>query len=324
MRKYVVYRHLINGTETFDEFVSSISKIKLTYEVNENLQYGLNLGLKLTFDRNKASNLEERIMKETSDLSKYLAFLIVDAKDKGPGTSYKQILFNTTFLDAPSIVVSTDLDQFITDTEEALEKLNNLVQKVENEGAIYANGSRDVPVVLATNKRNSELRIIHELFHSLAIGSEKLKIPVKKPNTTPAYAEIGESTSGLYVINTAHSQYPTLTESVIKASQIANMKGFATDYYTAIKSSKLGRIVAGYVKSKENKFYTNKSEQEEFKSVERLIREETKELGKTDIRDSLFYTVKFGYAIDKIAQFYNYEDVMLVRSWMLESLRNFD
>lgn len=319
MRKCLVEKHFINSEDTFREYATGINSIIAAIDVSKSHNYGFEFGLNLTVDTGKVDrDLQERIKQETGKLPPDV-WLQYSPENRGPGTSYRKILFNPAFFN--SITISADLDQYIIDTEEALEQLAELTQRVEIDGALYATGSRDVPVVLATHQRNNGLRIIHELFHSLTIGSDKLKVEEKRTNVTPAYAEIGESTSGLYAINLAHAWYPDLNRSIVRAAQIANMDGFATDYYVATKSTQLGRFSKGYVKSKENTFYTKKGEQEELESVKKLIYGQTRELGKTDISSMLLAALMEERNTERISGFYPTLDVEFVRDFMLSALK---
>ena len=320
MRKYLVPRHFINGEGTYEEYSRGIDDIARAIQISQEGDLGFEFGLKLTVDTEKVGKeLQARITDDMRRLPEG-TWLLYDPKDRGPGTSYAQILFNPTFSIEPSIVISSDLDQYVINTAESLERLLELVQRVETDDALYATGSRDVPVVCATNQRNSDLRIIHELIHSSVIGSEKLRVGEERTNVTPAYAEIGESTSGLYILNASHQMYPELARSILQSSQRAKMCGFAMDYYVAIKSAQLGNIAKGYVASKENKFYAQRDEEEELESVKRLISGQTQQLGRTDIRDALA-TGLSDVRIQRIADFYPEKEVELVRGWMKESLK---
>ena len=61
------------------------------------------------------------------------------------------------------------------------------------------------------------------------------------------------------------------------------------EYYVALKSSLIGKLEKGYVKSRENKIYKLMDENEEFENTKKFITTQNKELGKTDIRNTLFY-----------------------------------
>ncbi|MBI4176112.1 MAG: hypothetical protein HY518_02830 [Candidatus Aenigmarchaeota archaeon] len=317
MRKYVIERHFIKGLETFEAYRNGIGSINAAIDISRTRGYGLEFGLKLTVDGKVGKEMQESIRSEMARLPA-TTWLLYDPEDRGAGASYRQVLFNPTF--AGCVVANADLDQYVIDERGALEQMRGFLDKVERDDALYANGSRDVPVVLATYRRNSDLRIIHELFHSLAIG-ERLRVKGRIPNEiTPAYADIGESTSGFYVINQAHPSFPELVRGVTKASQVADFRGFATDYYTAIKSSLLGNLATGYVRSRENKFYVKRDEQQELEGVKGLISGQTRELGKTDIRRLLQSALEEPENAATISGFYPAGDVELVRELMLDGL----
>ncbi len=321
MKINFIGRHFINGEATFTEFVRIREYLEVASSISLEKQFGINFGLKLTVAEDKIDdNLKERIREERNRLPEFL-WLLYDPQDRGAGTSYQQVLFNPTFsVDGPSVVINGDLDQYVINTSEGLESILDLAKKVETDTALYASGSRDVPVFLATYARNSNIRIIHELFHSLTIGSDKLKVDEQKSRITPAYAEIGESTSGLYLLNHAHPRFPDLLRAVAQANREANMKGFATDYYVAIKVAQLAPLAKGYVSSRENKFYTSKDEAAELSSLQRMISTQTKELGKTDVRALLKASVCNPQNTDNLARFYPREDVELVKALMEEAL----
>ncbi len=319
MRKYFVPGHFIDGEATLKEFDNGIHRFKELMEISRTRGSDLEFGLKLTVDEgNIDQNLQERIAQSINDLPSDL-WLLYDPIDRGPGTSLSQILFNTTFLN--NIVISVCLDQYVISSEDSLEQLEDLASKVERDNALRAVGSRDVPVILATNERNSNLRVIHELFHSLTIGSNILRIPGQRSNVTPAYEGIGESSSGLQIMNLAHPQYPTLVQAFFKAAQVADFKGFAAEYYTVLKSAELDKTLTGYVMARENPFSHRKDEKEEFDFVTRgIIRYQTGQLGKTDVRGKLLKTLQAKESQSRLAEFYPRPDVELVRDLMIDSL----
>jgi len=318
MEKYLIARHFVNNEGTLTEFSEKVSKILLFLDLLKS--YNLNFGLKLTVDENKLTQgLEKKLSEERARLPKDMWFLY-DPKDRGPGISFRQILFNPTFSDRPSIITSIDIDQFPVE-QESLEPLLELMKRVEADGSLYGIGSRDVEVKLATNKRNSNLRIIHELFHSLVIGSERLVVKspkLKVSEANRAYWEIGESTTGVYVINTNHPSYTMLMNYLNKAMSTANPRGFATEYYTSIKASLLGNISTEYVKFEENKFYEQKNEQEELEYVKRLISGQTEELRKTDIGSLLSSKLREKRNLERISEFYDRQEVEFVQQLMIQ------
>lgn len=321
MRTYLIARHFINGKQTFEELRRGIDSIRVAQDISGSRNHGFQFGLKIAIDLKKTGDeLAERTWREIARLNN--TGVMYDPVDRGPGMSYRQVCFNPTFLydNESGVVIDANLDQYVIDTEESLEQIVELTQQVKRDEALYATGSRDVPVVLAVHQRNSGLRILHELFHSLTIGSDKLRVGRTCQTATQAYAEIGESTSGFYVVNFSHPRYAQLSKSVADAARTADMSGFATDYYVAIKSAELAHLASGYVKSTENKFYEQRNELEELEAVKRLISSQTRALGKTDIRGALVAALRNRVHTERLSEFYPKEDVNFVRELMLQSL----
>jgi hypothetical protein len=248
-------------------------------------------------------------------------WILYDPVDRGPGISSQQVFFNATFTRPPSIVINSCFDQYKIDTFDALYQIIDLAYRMEMENALYATGSRDVPVLLATHKRNSDLRIIHELFHSLAIGSDRLRVPYVPKGVTPAYAAIGESTAGLDCVNTAHQAFSGYAAAMAFANGNADMSGFATNYYMTIKASQLAPTSAGYVQAYVNKFYGKRDEKEELSGVLRLIATQSSALAKTDIAPMLYDSCARDASVDRIAEFYPRDDVLQVQDILLKALR---
>ena len=317
MERYIIARHFINNKNSLIEFEEEINKIIPVLELLK--IKNLNFGLKLTTeDKKLTKDLKERIKEQIVNLPSDI-WLLYDPKDRGPGTSFRQIIFNPTFSWNPNIITSIDLDQFPLE-ENSLEPLLHLIEKVEKDNSLYGIGSRNIPIKLAIHKRNSDLRIIHELFHSLTIGSEKLVVikgEIDTSNVIPAYKEIGESTTGISIFNTNHKKYIDLMNNVNK---YGSFRGFATEYYTAIRSSQLGKISTGYVIFKENNFYEEKNEEDELKGVKRLIEGQTKNLGKTDIKKDLLKTLEQEENTRRISKFYYKNDVEIVRDLMMNAI----
>lgn len=322
MKKYIIARHFVNNEESFKGYKEGINRFLSLIDISKTHTYPFEFGLKLTIDYVKLNpDLRDRINSESARLPNDL-FYLYDPVNRGPGTSYRQILFNPTFLDQPSIVTLADLDACIIDSEDSLIKILELVEKLEKDKSLYGLGVRIGNFSLGCYKRNSDIRIIHELFHSLVIESI-VGHSLGVGGTIPAYAEIGESSTSLTVINLSHSMYPELTKCLIHSSQVANMNSFATDYYVSIKATYLDKkIIRNLVKIRDNPFYGNKSEEEELIEFERLIRNQTRELSKTDIADLISNVVSKNESVDKIAEFYPREDVKIVRDWMRESFVN--
>ena len=322
MRTNLIKKHFINNQGTLDTFVKGIGDTETTLEIAKSKGYDLALGVKVTVDEKKLRETSPEIIEQARDAVRKLpadVFLIYDPENRGSGVSVRQIFFNHTFVQPPGLVVNADYDQNILDTQASLERAIDFCHRTEREGSLLGIASRDVPVTLATHERNSDLRIIHELFHSLTIGSCKLRAGTPPGAVTPAYREIGESTTGFSVLNLAHPQYPALSYAMATACQQTDMSGFATDYFLSITASLLGTITTGYTNAKENAFYVKRDQDEEFRGVTSMIARQTAALAKTDIAGTLRATLDNPRAAERIKEFYAAEDVELVRKLMRES-----
>jgi hypothetical protein len=322
MEKYIVLMHYIGSESATKEYSKGIERINQADKISKAKGHNLKFGLELSVEEaNLSSELKQKIIEETRKLPGGMWFTY-NPMGTGPGNGGKQILFNTAFSDKPSLISLACFDQVKINKPDSLEQINEFLYKTEKDKSLFAIGSRDVPVILATNQRNSDLRIIHELFHSLTVGKDKLKVGEKRQNITPAYAEIGESTSGFHTINNNHANYSKLAESIFRLSQTTNMGGDAFHYYTTIKAAELGRITTGYVPSLENLFHHTLNKQEEFESiVKNRIVGQTKALKQTDIREKLLSTLENEENTKRISNFYPLDDVRSVRNLMISSLK---
>ncbi len=307
--RIIVARHYICDDDTLDVLEKGIHQLLEANELARNRNNGIRFGLKLTLHE-KYENSPPTLEKIGSQLERlYKGFYVLfDPQNRGPGTSYAQILFNPTFWTKPHTVATADMDQYILTTNEAQERIEDLFERVERERAVYATGFRDVPVKLAIHEENSERRIIHELVHSLAAGRGALRVPGKAPaGVTPAYAALGESTSGFYVYNTDVPAFGDIAASVLK--QIRNgayFTHFGIDYYCAIKAAQESKVSTGYVCARENDFYERtKAAHDEYQGIVNFIRARSRELAITDVKTLVSQTINAPSTRDILSGFYS-------------------
>jgi hypothetical protein len=329
MTDLVIPRHLVDNESSLKELEKGLEHITENNEISRTNNLGLEFGLILTLDSKKSTPDVIEKVRETRrkiEEAKDIWFHYNDHK-VGAGANFAQAIFNPSFKETGPVVILSCLDQYILGTEDSVKVLKELAERTKKDNLLYGNGSRDREVRIAAHKRNSDLRIIHELFHSLTAtrirGLPSLASIGKIPEgVTPSYAEIGESSSGLYVVNYAHSNYSELEGKVNKASQVADMKsGFTLDYFTIMETAKLGRIVRGYVITGENKFHYKMDEQQELdERIKPLIINSSRELGKTRLKDELLLTLALKQSRDRISEFYPKEEVEYVRDLMYNSI----
>lgn len=314
--KFLIARYFVNNDATLQGLHNGITDLECTEYYLKKEDQNYTVGLKLTINKLDV-RLREQVKKEINRLSPSLWFML-DPVDRGPGTSTLQVQLNPTF--DSGILINVDLDQFEIETRKGLESIMTLVEDVEKNGHLYAVGSRNVPVRLGKYPSNSRLREIHELFHSCAIGSELLRVENHPEGVSPGYAAIGESTTGLTVIDHTHKQYPNLVARVTKASQSANFRTPAAEYYISIASSELGTRGKGYVLSRINPFPNEIEEEKERNSFITFIEGQTRELAKTDILKKMFPAISLKSNHETILNFYSKEETLTVIKLMQKGL----
>lgn len=319
MNRYIILKHFIDGRENLNLYKKKIRELKIAEELSAVHAHNFRFGLKVTVDENLSDELSEELRDSFKELPRD-SFLIYNPRKTGGGNGFKQIVFNQTFSDESSLVYMVALDQFPINSEESLNRLDELGNKVEKDKALYAIGSRNVQVVLGIHPVNSRRRIIHELFHTLAAPEGVYRVSECLDDITPAYRDLGECTTGVSIMNHTHLRYPDLLQYMARATQSANMSGNAADYYVAIKAPLLAKIATGYVNAIENPFHYKKSQEEEWQNFKNMIFTQTKELGKTDVRENLYQALIKHSNTKRLSEFYPMQEVEYIRDLMLETM----
>ena len=317
--RYFVPIHFVNGEGNFREFREGLDRYAGMRERFKQKTDRFRFGLKITTDN---ANLTPELRTKVRDLVGRLdpdVMVLYDPINKGPGTSLRQVFFNPTF--TRGLAMTICLDQQVIDSEEAVERAIDFTDKIEIDKSLYATGSRNIPVVLGKNKASSDLRIVHELFNALAIRSNYLKPKETLNRVNPAYALIGEHTTGFDVVYQGHQLYPELTKSITHATQVADMNGFASCYYVPLKSAQLGGLrTSGYVCARKNPFPDKIDSDVEYKKVSDMISYQTEQLGKTDVRPLLEIALLNQDNTKQILEFYDASCVNFVRDLMVKGL----
>jgi len=300
MQRNLIMRHYVDGPGTYRGLERGIAEVWDASDVCGDRGIDINLGLKLTVNEKK---LTEKGRAEYIGRAKKLVsslptgtLSLYDSQDRGPGTSFLQILFNSTYLTESQLVASADLDQYRIRDEEALRKIGELFDSVERRNFLMGVGMRDVPIALARHQENSRLREVQELVHTFAmreLASEAMGtvtgFPIPK-EANQAFAEYGECGSGFYVMNTGHALFPRLVGNVAEACQQAKLTGFAADFFTALRVAELTPpkgVFNSYVRTKENVFEGEKDFSQEKREILDMIRREANTLGKTGVKPLL-------------------------------------
>ncbi len=177
-----------------------------------------------------------------------------NARDK-----FQSALFERSYVGRTQIPITSIccLDQYPIGSVESVLAIDEMAQKIAKDGTLYANGTRNVPVVLGQTSHANDFRIIHELYNSIAMGgSERLALDEISKQTVslhPAYAHYGESTSGFYFLNASHLNFNKLQNETLSLGT-SKIPWFEAEYFTALRASMLGDISTGVVFANENGF----------------------------------------------------------------------
>src|SRR3989344_7191097 len=275
------------GKRTYVDKKSIDAIEKLVDDLAVSAELGRNYGADMTFIPTVATDLadsQERVIALFDNCRRAGWKIGRGPYNQTAGQKFAEHLFGRRSEDKADIVALMCLDQFPLTKQEHWGALNDLAEKLRREGKTYVNGSRDVEVTLAVNKNNSERRIIHEMVHTFAGGTDQFRTEQTLPgNPHPAYARFGESTSGLYLLNRNGPFYPQLQAEVEKNEAIFKGPGFAIEYMTAILAGAQKQVSRGYVYAVRNPFYSQVSEEEEREKTLKWIGAQAKLLDETPV-----------------------------------------
>jgi hypothetical protein len=211
MKKYFVPGHFINPPEKLANLQKELSEYRVLIDLL-NLKFNdFEFWLRLSKDPNLKELNEQTKEILSNKLPKNVNLFYNESR--GPGFASREVLLNPLF--KGGLVFNVCLDQQVVATKEAAERIIDLSSKIERDNSLYGVGSRTVPVRLSRHLDNNYLRVIQELFFAIAAESggplERLE------GVTPAYARFGDTSTGMDVINTAHSKYSEVVKGMINA-----------------------------------------------------------------------------------------------------------
>lgn len=290
----------------------------------EAAEFGRRYGSDLTFIPTVASTLsgsEDRIDKIFDGVRKAGWNISPAPYCQTAGQKFVAHLFDNRSNDNADIVALMCLDQFPLNKTEHWEAVNNLGLKLLFDDKTYANGSRDVEVTLGVHRNNSDRRIIHEMVHTFAGGTNNFRTPLTiEGQPHPAYANFGESTSGLYMINRCGKVYAQLQRDVKASADVFSVPGFAIEYMTAILAGRQNQVSSGYVYAVRNPFYDSPTEEDEKTSMLKLISRHTDLLGKTPARQPVIDALSIQDTADQLYSVFDKALVDEVTGVMRKSL----
>jgi len=200
------------------------------------------------------------------------------------------------------------LDQFPITTEESLERILDISERLLKEEHTYANGSRDLPVVLANFAEADSIRKIQELLFS-AVTEFIFAHPEVVGNPDPAYATLGEPTSGFYFLNPNTPFYRELAHEIHGRQDLYTKPGFTIEYFTALAAGINLSVSTGYVTARQNPIAPQTAENE-LESANRRVRTVAHDLRTTSVRNALQARLMKHATIEPLFDFF---DERLVR-----------
>ncbi|MEK6915191.1 MAG: hypothetical protein AABW89_01460 [Nanoarchaeota archaeon] len=321
MRLHVAKRTYI-GPNEIDSVERSVNSLAQDAELSRRYE-----GVDLTFIPTVSGALSEdpeRITRLFESIRKTGWKIPSGPYNQTAGQKFSSHLFGTRSDDNADITALMCLDQFPLEREEHWEALMGLASKLHKDNKTYATGSRNVEVALGVHPSNSGRRIIHEMIHTFAGGTDEFRtsLPLMfEANPHPAYARFGESTSGLYLINRNGGIYPDLKKEVDLNEDIAAMNGFAIEYVAAIFAANKGQVSNGYVYAVRNPFYHTPTEDEERAKILTWIGNQTAIVGRTSVRPLMIAALSKGENLEQLSSFFDKELVDETSRVMMDALR---
>lgn len=260
-----------------------------------------------------------RVMRAASEL-KYNGVNVItgDCLATSADKFLNQLIFNPQ--PAGTILGLCCVDQYPQYSADELEPAVDLAQKMMRDDKLYCMAYRSVPVVLGVNKKASDMRIIQELIYARA-GNAPLPDAIPGwAEPLPAFIQCGEIASGFYLFNPNHAFAESIRTMVAPLVQHSARPGFGIEYATGIVCNASGETVAGFVRSEENKFYSDIDEHTETVKVKNMISHACDVIGQSKAAPHLQRVLAKPFELAGVACFYDATLVEEVASIMSENL----
>lgn len=320
MKKTIVARHYAGSEKTCKEFVEKVDITSKSEDLNRFLKEE---DAKFFYRLSYSPELSVKCISEIDEIKANIQGeykSLIKRPDSTEMESIIESLFGAGEVPVTEMAILGDLDQYDFTSPDALVALDDLFKNVSEKGYLMGIGARNCEVILNPNKKASDIRIIHELFNSIVVKPDLLYDPRKvKYKTTKGYNELGENSSGLYVVNYKHEESENLKSSVLSHFSDYFVSDFAVDYYTSIKAAQIGKVCTGYVHAYENKFHT-KPDENVVRNVGERIASATKKIARTDVGKLYRDTVLDKSSAGKISEHYDKDSVLYVQNILREVL----
>jgi hypothetical protein len=284
MRLHLTGRHYIYNEATFKVLEECKMKLINTGGIIRDLNG--DLGVTLFISCNPAS-ISEEILNKISEIIETIRGFGIEV-DFRSGVTTANLKFYQTFFENRrqgfDIIGMFDLDQFPIYSKHNVDAIFNIANRMIDENSLYCNCARDVPVVLGINEKASDLRRIHELIYSCVAECRFVaKEPSWEISSLNSYRQIGDITSGFYLVNPNHVDFERFKEEIGKDKNVLYQSGFFVEYFAPIWAALNSRITTGYVYAYENPYYYNPSAEEEIERVMSEVLNSTRIISRTSV-----------------------------------------
>ena len=318
MKLYIAKRHWFGNEGTLKQLENSVTELGQAFELAKTR--GVDFGLLISTPgswlevnpefKERARDAVEKIRKAGMNVNYNL-------QNESAGEKFYRQLFERRSNEKEVIFGLNCLDQWPLHEEKYWEPVMDLANNLSRDNKFYANGSRNIPATLGYNKEASNMRIIHELFHSLTgKGVFKAEIP-QWANPAKAYAEFGESTSGFYLVNGNHRLHGEVKKEIDNHPCMISKGGFAVEYFTAMRAGLENSVVTGYVYANPNYYNPIEPQKENEIFLEKKIKSPTSYISRTSVRESLLSSLEES---SRLLIYFESRYIELVKKAMTEQL----
>jgi len=301
----VVQRHFVNNRESFEELnsiiertVSAIGKVPFNLQVDASYKQ---------CDVNFSSLL--KMGKVLTDNGIRANFYKADSSD-GPGT----MISNGLFSERKGIRAIIDGTMYDINNQVICDAINHMASFLTKKRKIVAFGLR-TNISLASPKSLNDLRNVYEMFLA-SFARMKFKNPfgLDLRGLNPAYRKFGDMFPGFYIFNHDAENAASFLKAFDELKSSVDFRGFTTDYYLSLKSYVLDKSLFGiFVPSSENISAKKRHPSE----IEQLLKNDSRELLKTDIGEQLREHISDGKTSQTLAKYFDPSIVLKAKALLL-------
>ena len=226
MRILLAKRHYVSDVEKLETFERAIDPILDSQELRKRFEVDLSMLISAPSDSLVVTegSFRDRLNHAISILQK-AGIEVSYSNNATAGRKFVRHLFQKPREDAITnpdggqterIYALCCVDQYPLHNSNQIEAALDLASKLIKDKTLYANGSRNIPVVLGVGEWANHARIIEELIYNITTGTNAFKTEVPEwANPLPAYERLGEINSGFYLVNPQADSFPSVAQELI-------------------------------------------------------------------------------------------------------------